>query len=88
MVHYLPTITFEGPLLDTKSFAVCLEELRIEEDSLLAAIATLLALYWAFNIAFVKKGQKLYDLLCRLIQVDSGIPATPLVRVSHSLLTK
>ncbi|KAH7965859.1 hypothetical protein HPB49_011606 [Dermacentor silvarum] len=87
LVHYLSTITFEGPLLDTKSFAVCLEELRIE-DSLLAAIATLLALYWAFNIAFVKKGQKSHDLWCRLIQVDSGIPATPLVRVSHSLLTK
>ncbi|KAH7978944.1 hypothetical protein HPB49_007455 [Dermacentor silvarum] len=88
VVHYLPTITFEGALLDTKSFAVCLEELRIEEDSLLATIATLLALYWAFNIVFGKKGQKSLDLLCRLNEVGSGIPATPLVRVSHSLLAK
>lgn len=50
MVHYVPTITFEGSLLRAKSFAVYLEELKIEEDSLFAAIATLLALYWAFNI--------------------------------------
>lgn len=55
MVHYVPTITFEGTLLKAKSFAVCLEELKIEEDRFLAAIATLLALYWTFNIVFVKK---------------------------------
>ncbi|XP_070390903.1 sterile alpha motif domain-containing protein 3-like [Dermacentor albipictus] len=86
VVHYVPTITYEGDLLETTSFSVCLEGLKIEERSLLAAVATLLALYWAFNIVFVKKGQKTLDLLCRLIQVDSGVPATPLVRVSHSLL--
>ncbi|XP_077516286.1 uncharacterized protein LOC144126168 [Amblyomma americanum] len=77
-VHYIPTVVHRGGILTTSDFSVCLEKICIKETSLLAAVATQMALYWAFNIVFDKKAQRSFDLLCRLINVDSGLRPTPL----------
>ncbi|XP_077523207.1 uncharacterized protein LOC144134097 [Amblyomma americanum] len=77
-VHYIPTVVHRGGILTTSDFSVCLEKICVKETSLLAALATQMALYWAFNIAFDKKAQRSFDLLCRLINVDSGLRPTQL----------
>ncbi|XP_077507286.1 uncharacterized protein LOC144116397 [Amblyomma americanum] len=77
-VHYIPTVVQRGGILTTSDFPVCLERICVKETSLLAALATQMALYWAFNIVFDKKAQRSFDLLCRLINVDSGLRPTPL----------
>ncbi|KAH7959601.1 hypothetical protein HPB49_012295 [Dermacentor silvarum] len=87
-VHYVPTVTFTGGILTTQDFTVCLEGIAIKEGSLLAAIATQMALYWTFNIVFNKKAQKTFDLLCHLLKVHSGLRTTPLVRVAQTLLSQ
>ncbi|XP_077511926.1 uncharacterized protein LOC144122256 [Amblyomma americanum] len=87
-VHYIPTVVHRGGILTTTDFSVCLEKICIKETSLLAAVATQMALYWAFNIVFDKKAQRSFDLLCRLINVDSGLRPTPLVRLAQTVLGK
>ncbi|XP_070383358.1 uncharacterized protein [Dermacentor albipictus] len=87
-VHYVPTVTFVGSLLTAKEFTVRLEGISIEENTLLEAIATQMALYWVLNIAFQKKAQRTFHLLCELLGVSSGLRDTPLVRVAHTLLSQ
>ncbi|XP_077514353.1 uncharacterized protein LOC144125119 [Amblyomma americanum] len=87
-VHYIPTVVHNGGILTTTDFSVCLEKICIKETSLLAAVATQMALYWAFNIVFDKKAQRSFDLLCRLINVDSGLRPTPLVRLAQTVMGK
>ncbi|KAH7932915.1 hypothetical protein HPB49_004894 [Dermacentor silvarum] len=87
-VHYVPTVTFTGGILTTQEFTVCLEGIAIKEGSLLAAIATQMALYWTCTIVFNKKAQKTFDLLCHLLKIHSGLRTTPLVRVAQTLLSQ
>ncbi|XP_072144186.1 uncharacterized protein [Dermacentor andersoni] len=87
-VHYVPTVTFVGSLLTAQEFTVHLEGISIQENTLLEAIATQMALYWVLNIAFQKKAQRTFHLLCELLGVPSGLRATPLVRVAHTLLSQ
>ncbi|KAH6940970.1 hypothetical protein HPB50_011411 [Hyalomma asiaticum] len=87
-VYLVPTVTYTGQILTTVDFIVHLEMLRLPAASLLEAIATQMALYWTFDIVFCAKTQKTFDLICRLLGVGSGVQATPLVRVAHTLLQK
>ncbi|XP_075534284.1 uncharacterized protein LOC142568074 [Dermacentor variabilis] len=87
-VHYVPTVTFVGSLLTAQEFTVRLEGISIQENTLLEAMATQMALYWVLNIAFQKKAQRTFHLLCELLGVPSGLRATPLVRVAHTLLSQ
>ncbi|KAH6919370.1 hypothetical protein HPB50_029642 [Hyalomma asiaticum] len=77
-VHYTPMVVHQGNVLRTTDFTACLEDIRIPEKSLLAALASQMSLYWAFNIVFFKKSSRTFDLLCRLIKVESGLRPTPL----------
>lgn len=65
-----------------------LEGLAIKETSLLAAIATQIALYWALNIVFSKKAQRTFDLLCQVLKVQSVLRPTSLVRVALTILSQ
>ncbi|KAH6941295.1 hypothetical protein HPB50_015969 [Hyalomma asiaticum] len=87
-VYLVPTVTYTGQILTTVEFIVHLEMLPLPAASLLEAIATQMALYWTFDIVFYAKTQKTFDLICRLLGVGSGVQATPLVRVAHTLLQK
>lgn len=87
-MHYVPTVTFVGSLLTSREFVVRLEEINLKEDSLLAAIATQLALYWTMNIVFKKRAQRTFDLICRLLNVKSGLRPTPLVQVAQTTLSQ
>lgn len=87
-VHYTPMVVHQGDVLRTTDFTACLEDIRIPEKSLLAALASQMSLYWAFNIVFFKKSSRTFDLLCRLIKVESGLRPTPLVRMAQTVLEK
>ncbi|XP_037521483.1 uncharacterized protein LOC119398732 [Rhipicephalus sanguineus] len=86
-VHYVPMVTYSGDILTATEFSASLEALSIKETSLLAAVATQMALYWAFDIVFVSKGRKTFDLLSCLIKVDSGLKPTPLGLLSKAQVT-
>ncbi|XP_049514330.1 uncharacterized protein LOC125941336 [Dermacentor silvarum] len=62
-----------------------LESIKIDEDGLVPALATHIALYWAFDIVFAPKAQKTFDLICRMVGINSGVRPTPLLRVAHTL---
>ncbi|XP_075735236.1 uncharacterized protein LOC119184013 isoform X1 [Rhipicephalus microplus] len=85
--HYVPTVTFMGNVLTSDAFAVRLEDIEIAEKSLLAAISTQMALYWATNIVFDKKAQRTFDVLSRALKVKSGLRPTPLVSVTLTTLS-
>ncbi|XP_075737745.1 uncharacterized protein LOC142777326 isoform X2 [Rhipicephalus microplus] len=85
--HYVPTVTFMGNVLTSDAFAVRLEDIEIAEKSLLAAISTQMALYWATNIVFDKKAQRTFDVLSRALKVKSGLQPTPLVSVTLTTLS-
>lgn len=83
----MPTVTFMGNVLTSDAFAVRLEDIEIAEKSLLAAISTQMALYWATNIVFDKKAQRTFDVLSRALKVKSGLRPTPLVSVTLTTLS-
>lgn len=86
-MHKLPTITYEGRcVLTAQKYCAELEHVKMEEPDLPAALATLIALYWAYDIVFAVKAQKTFDLLCRLLGLHSGVKTTPLVHFAHVLL--
>lgn len=72
--------------MTAQKYHVKLEHAAVEEVDLVAALATLIALYWAYDIVFVAKAQKTFDLLCRLVGLHSGVKTTPLVHSAHALL--
>ncbi|KAH6946032.1 hypothetical protein HPB50_011275 [Hyalomma asiaticum] len=82
-----PTVTYEpgGSVFNATQFIVRLEEISIAEGTLLEAVATQIALYWAFDIVFDPKAKRSLDLICRAAHVDSGVSPTPLVRLAAAL---
>ncbi|XP_049269983.1 uncharacterized protein LOC125757831 [Rhipicephalus sanguineus] len=62
-MYYVPRVTFVGNLLTSREFVVRLEGINLKEESLLAAIAMQLALYWTMNIVFKKRAQRTFDLM-------------------------
>ncbi|XP_070395761.1 uncharacterized protein [Dermacentor albipictus] len=86
-MYMFPTVTYPagGSIFDATEFVVRLEDVAIPESNLLAAVATLIALYWAFDIVFDLKAKKSLDLICQVISVDSGVSPTPLVRLAAAL---
>lgn len=87
IVRHVPTIEFEGTsLLLATQMHVRLENVQVPEKTLSGALTTLLCLYWVFDIVFCTNAQKTFDLLCRLLGLHSGVKATPLVRIAHTML--
>ncbi|KAL1431999.1 hypothetical protein MTO96_013669 [Rhipicephalus appendiculatus] len=84
--YVFPKVTYTGSsIFDATMFVVRLEHISIIEDSLLAAVATQIALYWVFDIVFDPKAKKSLDLFCRAAHVDSGLSPTPLIRLAAAL---
>ncbi|KAH7953113.1 hypothetical protein HPB49_004972 [Dermacentor silvarum] len=54
------------------------EAIKINKDGLVPALATQIALYWAFDIVFAPKAQKTFDSICRMVGINSGVWPTPL----------
>lgn len=52
----MPMVTYEGTsLLQARAFHVQLESIKIDEDDLVSALATQIALYLVFDIVFAPK---------------------------------
>ncbi|KAM7299610.1 uncharacterized protein ISCGN_020176 [Ixodes scapularis] len=82
-----PAIGYEGDdVYDATSFFVCVDELRVQEHTLLGAVGTMTALYWTLNMEFNPKAAKTLQLLSHLIGVKSGLTASPLVLVALGII--
>lgn len=64
----------------------CGPEEREEGNPVTRALATLICLYWVFDIVLCTKVQKTFDLICRLVGLRSSVKAMPLVRIAHTML--
>ncbi|XP_042146147.1 uncharacterized protein LOC115316675 [Ixodes scapularis] len=62
-----PTVDYEGDFYQAASFIVSVDELRIEEATLLGAISTMMAMYWVFNMEFLPKSSKTLQLLSHMV---------------------
>ncbi|XP_029847006.3 uncharacterized protein LOC8050653 [Ixodes scapularis] len=81
-----PTVGYEGDFYQAASFIVSVDELRIEEATLLGAISTMMAMYWVFNMEFLPKSSKTLQLLSHMVGVDCALAASPLVLVAKGII--
>ncbi|KAM7281111.1 uncharacterized protein ISCGN_005755, partial [Ixodes scapularis] len=81
-----PAVSYEENIYESSSFVVTVDGLHVKEDSLLAAITTMTAMYWVFNMEFSPRASKTMQLMSHVFGVNSGIPASPLVRVAIGIL--
>lgn len=78
---------YEGSsIYDATSLVVSVDELQIAEPTLLAAVSTMTALYWALNMEFPPKATRTFQLLSHMIGVDSGLVASPLVLMAIGII--
>ncbi|XP_029844490.2 uncharacterized protein LOC115327577 [Ixodes scapularis] len=82
-----PAVGYEGSsIYDATSLVVSVDELQIAEPTLLAAVSTMTALYWALNMEFPPKATRTFQLLSHMIGVDSGLVASPLVLMAIGII--
>ncbi|KAM7298207.1 uncharacterized protein ISCGN_018819 [Ixodes scapularis] len=81
-----PAVSYEENVYESSSFIVTVDGLHVKEDSLLGAITTMTAMYWVFNMEFSPRASKTMQLMSHVFGVNSGIPASPLVRVAIGIL--
>ncbi|XP_075727907.1 sterile alpha motif domain-containing protein 3 isoform X1 [Rhipicephalus microplus] len=86
IVYAVPSIVCLGNVLDCTYFKVCVENYEVVETTLTNALATLLALYWAFDIVFAKGAQKTFEVLGKLLGIPGSGRISPLARVAHTML--